>query len=368
MIACVILPTYNERENIPVIVPAIFSQGSQVSTHEIHVLVVDDNSPDGTREIVTELMRQYENLHLISGPKKGLGEAYKKGIAYAMQTLHPDLILEMDADLQHDPALIPLFIHLTSYGFSLVIGSRFAPGGDTPNFSFRRRMMSLFGNWLIRFIGGLPRIHDCTSGYRCIRAELLQKCNLSFLSTRGYSFQSSLLCELLRNGARVVEIPIIFPDRIHGSSKLSLQDQLEFLLNIPKIRFRNSEEYMIYCFIGFLGFVFHLLTYLLLSRMFVFPLYIAALLSIEFSVLFNFVLYECREKGKLFPDRFEKKKFIRFQRLSLPGAIMHYLIFLSAVYYFAFSDIPAFLAGIFTGIIINYSVHSFRRWKSGDGV
>ncbi len=362
MIACVVLPTYNEVKNIPLIIPAIFAQSSKIQTHELHVLVVDDNSPDGTQDAVSELMKNFPNLHLISGPKKGLGKAYKRGIEHALKILNPDLILEMDADMQHDPELIPLFITLTNYGFSLVIGSRFAPGGDTPNFSFRRRMMSLFGNWLIRFVGGLPRIHDCTSGYRCIKAEILKKCNLSFLSTRGYSFQSSLLCELLRNRARVVEIPIVFPDRIHGDSKLSLQDQVEFLLNIPKIRFRNSKEYLVYCFTGIIGLVFHMAFYCLLTRLMRIPFEIASLFSIESSIVFNFVLYKRIMKPES-PDIVSKKELGLFHLFSGMGGVANYFILLILVYLFGFWDITANLIGIAAGIVINYSVHSFWKWK-----
>jgi dolichol-phosphate mannosyltransferase len=242
MIACIVLPTYNEADNITVIIPKIFKQQKRIESHKLHVLVVDDNSPDGSRYVVEDLMPNYPGLHLITGPKQGLGEAYKRGITWTIDNINPDLIFEMDADLQHDPDLIPLFITLTGYGYSVVIGSRFAPGGSTPDFSFRRRLISRVGNWMVRFIGGIPRITDCTSGYRCIKAELISKCDLSYLSSKGYSFQSSFLCELILNGARVVEIPIIFPDRKIGKSKLSLRDQVEFLLNIPRLRFNKKRR------------------------------------------------------------------------------------------------------------------------------
>jgi dolichol-phosphate mannosyltransferase len=252
-VACVILPTYNEAENIGIIIPWLFRQESKIPSHELHVLVVDDNSPDGTQREVRKCMKNFSNLHMINGQKKGLGTAYMRGIEHAVKILNPDVILQMDADLQHSPDLIPLFITLTTNGFSLVIGSRFIAGGSTPDFSLTRRLQSIFGNWLIRFLGGLPRIHDCTSGYRCINTELLKRCDLSFLSTRGYTFLSSLLFELLRNGAQVIEVPITFHDRTQGKSKLSFRDRLEFLVNIFKIRFRKSEEFFKFCIIGGTG-------------------------------------------------------------------------------------------------------------------
>ena len=237
-VACVILPTYNEVENVTQVIPAVFQQAAKISgSHELHVLVVDDDSPDGTHAAVKKLQRQYKNLHVIGGMKRGLGDAYKRGIKYALKHLSPDVIIQMDADGQHDPEKLPQFIALSNSGISLVIGSRLAPGGETPDFSLWRKFLSHFGNWLIRSLGGVRKIHDCTSGYRCIKADVVKKCDLTRLSTRGYSFQSSLLSELLRNNATFIEIPILFKPRMHGISKLAFRDQLEFLLNIVKIRF-----------------------------------------------------------------------------------------------------------------------------------
>jgi dolichol-phosphate mannosyltransferase len=240
--ACVVLPTYNETENIKVVIPLIFKQAENILTHQLHVVVADDNSPDGTAESVRQLMATFPNLHLSSGEKKGLGEAYKRGIAFALQEVCPDIVFEMDADLQHDPALLPLFVVLANFGFSLVIGSRFLPSGSTPNFPWYRRLISLVGTRLVRIFGRLPALTDCTSGFRCIKADVLAKCNLAGLASRGYAFQSSLLCELIRNGARVVEIPILFDERKWGSSKLSLSDQMEFLSNLLKMRFRKPVD------------------------------------------------------------------------------------------------------------------------------
>jgi dolichol-phosphate mannosyltransferase len=239
---CVVMPTYNEITNLRDLLPQILKVAENIPTHELHIIVVDDNSPDGSGSMVSELARQEPRIHLSSGEKVGLGEAYKRGIAYAMTTLKPDLIIQMDADHQHDPALLPLFVKLTEYGFTLVIGSRFAPGADNPGLSFVRRLISRMGTILVRLAAGLPPLHDCTSGYRCIDAKSLAQLNLGPLATRGYSFQSSLLSELVRNGARVVEIPIIFGPRAHGSSKLRIHDQIEFLTNLGRLWLRRMQH------------------------------------------------------------------------------------------------------------------------------
>ena len=235
-IACVCLPTYNEAENVRIVIPRIFQQAVKIPTHDLHVAVMDASSPDGTASVVRELMDGYPNLHLLTGEKRGLGDAYKRAMAYALTQLHADLIFEMDADLQHDPSLLPSFAKLAIDGFSLVIGSRFISGGSVLNFPWYRKLISVLGTRLVRLFGALQPLTDCTSGYRCIRADILAKCDLRGLAAWGYSFQSALLCELIRNGARVIEIPIVFHERTQGESKLSLRDQTEFLVNLFKLR------------------------------------------------------------------------------------------------------------------------------------
>jgi dolichol-phosphate mannosyltransferase len=237
--ACIVLPTFNEADNVRVLLPRIFAVAARITSHEVHVLVVDDASPDGTQEVVRRLMEREPRLHLVTGRKQGLGVAYQRGFAHALAAFDPELIVQMDADLQHPPALLPLFFDLARHGYSVVIGSRFAPGGATPDFSWRRRLLSRVGNALVRTLGGLPRLRDLTSGYRCIRADLLGRVDLRHLSTRGYAFQTSLLSELLRVGARPIEVPMIFGQRGHGASKLTLRDQLEFVANLLCLRCRR---------------------------------------------------------------------------------------------------------------------------------
>jgi dolichol-phosphate mannosyltransferase len=239
-IGCVCLPTYNEAENVKIVIPRTFEQAIRIPTHDLHVVVIDDNSPDGTAAVVREFMAEFPNLHLLTGEKKGLGEAYKRGIAYALKDLHADLIFEMDADLQHDPSLLPDFAKLANDGFSLVIGSRFISGGSTPRFPWQRKMISLLGTRLVRLFGGLDDLTDCTSGFRCIRADLFTTFALADLASHGYSFQSALLCELIRNGARVIEVPIVFHERKQGESKLSFRDQVEFISNLFRLRFKRA--------------------------------------------------------------------------------------------------------------------------------
>ena len=220
----------------------IFQEAAKIPTHELHVLVVDDHSPDGSADYVRSVMGLYPRLHLLTRERNGLGAAYKHGIEHAIETLHPEFILQMDADFQHDPAQLPELIRLCNEGYDLVIGSRFVAGTNIPGLSWQRKLISLAGTRLIWWFGGIPHIQDCTSGFRCIRAELIPKCNFGPYSTRGYSFQSWFLCELLRNRARYIEIPIVFPLRVYGSSKLTSRDKFEFLVSLLHLPFRSKNR------------------------------------------------------------------------------------------------------------------------------
>jgi len=242
-IACLVLPTYNERGNLAIVLPQILDQAKRIPTHDLHVLVVDDNSPDGTADFVREAMPNHPELHLLTGEKRGLGDAYLRGMAHAMDRLAPALLLEMDADGQHDPALIPEFIKLCAEGQSrLVIGSRFLPGAALQEFGPLRRALSHTGSFLVRLCGGVGPVSDCTSGYRCFSAELLRACDFGHLPTRGYSFQTALLFELVRHGAEVVEIPLVFAPRMHGESKLKLRDCVEFVITLVALTMRRFQS------------------------------------------------------------------------------------------------------------------------------
>ena len=241
-IACVVLPTYNEAGNLRTVLARILEQAGRIQTHDLHVLVMDDNSPDGTADVVREAMPDNPRLHLITGKKRGIGDAYKRGMAYAMNNLGAVLVLEMDADGQHDAALLPDFIRLcTAEENRLVIGSRFLPGAALPEFGPMRRALSYTGSFLTRLCAGVGPVTDCTSGYRCIPGDLLRRCRLDFyrLPTRGYSFQTALLFELVRHGAKVVEVPLVFAPRLHGESKLKLRDCMEFLVTLGGLTVRR---------------------------------------------------------------------------------------------------------------------------------
>jgi dolichol-phosphate mannosyltransferase len=361
--ACFILPTYNEQANIQGTIEAIFDQQTRVSGYKFRILVIDDNSSDGTQETVNNLIEEHDSLHMITGEKVGLGDAYKRGFHHALTTFKPDVIFQMDSDGQHDPNLIPDFIAQIKRGYTLVIGSRFVKGGSTPEFSLRRKFISKLGNLLVRYVGGVRHIKDCTSGYRCISAPYIEKCNLGFLATRGYSFQSSLICELVAQGAKSKEIPIVFTQRNAGESKLSFKDQIEFLLNIPKLGFHSHKDFVKYSIVGCSGVLINLGGYILLTRHIGMAEEIAPLLSIEASLLSNFFLNNFWTfKTRIIHTGFVSRLF-QFHLVAGVSGVINYAVFFLAYKSLIMNDILANLLGIGAAAILNYLINSNWTWK-----
>ena len=361
---CFVLPTYNEEENIGNIIQQILKEEKSQSKHTFTILVVDDNSTDETQTIVQNYISSNSKVHLVTGQKKGLGDAYKRGFKYALNDLKADLIFQMDSDGQHDTSLIPDFVSYIEEGKDVVIGSRFVEGGTTPDFSFSRLLMSKVGNLLVRYVGGITQLQDCTSGYRAIRASYLKDLDFSYLSTRGYSFQSSLICDLAWRGADISEIPIEFSSRQGGDSKLALRDQIEFLLNIPRLGFRNLEDFMKYSLVGVSGVFVNLGLYLFLTRYYEISEVVAPLIAIESALISNFILNNFWTFGKRVTQSRIRVKFIKFHLVSGLSALINYSVFLALFLVFGLFDILANLIGIGLAAIVNYLINSNWTWKN----
>lgn len=217
----VVIPTFNEAGNIDMLLDRLF--GLNIPT--LHVLIVDDNSPDGTAGLVARRSRHEPRLHLLHREKKmGLGTAYVAGFKFALQNGF-DLIFEMDADLSHNPDDIPRFLSKTGE-FDLVIGSRYLTGVNVTNWPLSRLLLSLFANAYTRIITRMP-ILDCTSGFKCFHRRVLEAITLDHIVSNGYAFQIELHYKAWRKGFRICEIPIVFTERLAGKSKMSRQIQLE---------------------------------------------------------------------------------------------------------------------------------------------
>lgn len=234
----IIIPTYNEYENLRPLLQEIFSYAPAAD-----VLIVDDNSPDGTGRLADEIHAENALVNVLHrAGKLGLGTAYIAGFKYAVEHGY-DAAFEMDADFSHDPRYLPDFLNKIEDA-DLVIGSRYVEGGGTPNWSLLRRFISGGGNIFARFMLGIP-VHDCTAGYRCYRRHVLESIELDSIESQGYAFQVELAYRVYKRGFKIVETPIIFMDRRVGKSKMSRTIFLEGFTWVIRARFskalRNSK-------------------------------------------------------------------------------------------------------------------------------
>lgn len=235
--ALIVMPTYNEIQNIEVILEKIFSLNLALD-----ILIVDDSSPDKTYEKVQELIdiNTYENQLslIIRKNKEGLGKAYIEGFKYALNKDYK-YIIEMDADLSHNPKYLHTFLEQIKEN-DLVIGSRYVEGGGVENWSLFRKLISFGGSFYSRMLLGI-KIQDVTGGFKCFRREVLEKINLDGLITTGYAFQIEMNYRASLMNYRIKEIPIIFEDRVAGKSKMSKKIFIEALLKVVVLRWHKKE-------------------------------------------------------------------------------------------------------------------------------
>lgn len=225
----VIIPTYNERENIEKIVPLAIEKDPS-----IHVLIVDDNSPDGTGEIADSMSKENDRLFVIHRPNKsGLGTAYITGFKFALQRSY-DYIFEMDSDFSHDPKYIPHFLEAIKDA-DLILGSRYISGVNVINWPMSRLLLSYYANVYSRVITGLP-VKDATGGFKCYRREVLEAIDLDKVKSNGYSFQIEMSFRAWKKGFRIKEVPIVFEDRRAGQSKMSKKIVREAVWMVWRLR------------------------------------------------------------------------------------------------------------------------------------
>ena len=234
----VIIPTYNERDNIAALVKRILALPL-----DLHVIIVDDNSPDGTGYIVKQLATENEEVHAIYRPGKlGLGSAYIAGFKLGLD-LGAERLLTMDADFSHNPAYIPDLINLATH-YHITIGSRYMVGGGVENWGLHRRLLSLGANTFARSLLGL-HVSDCTAGFRCYHHEVLLNIDLDQIFSNGYSFLVEMLFECQRKGFLIGETPIVFIDREQGASKISGREifkAINTVLRLAAIRAKPNQD------------------------------------------------------------------------------------------------------------------------------
>jgi dolichol-phosphate mannosyltransferase len=229
----VVLPTYNEAENIVEVLDLV-----RAAAPEADVLVVDDGSPDGTGDLAERWGRDHGGASVLRREgKQGLGSAYRAGFTHGLE-LGYGILIEMDSDLQHDPSMLPALIHAVQDGADLAIGSRYVPGGAVPGWKLSRRVISQGGNLYAALVLGM-HVRDSTAGFRAYSADALRQIDLSRIKADGYGFQIEMAYSVDRNGGRIVEVPITFADRIRGTSKMSTRIVVEALLLVTWWGFRD---------------------------------------------------------------------------------------------------------------------------------
>lgn len=380
--AIVIIPTYNERENVQVVIPALAKVFKTITNWNMGVLVVDDTSPDKTYEVVKKLTSKYSFLKLlINKQKAGLGGAYLKGMTEAFENLGADVVFEFDADLSHDPEKIPELLTKIEEGYDLVLGSRYVKGGSIPqDWGLHRKLLSITGNLFIMFVLTDFRIRDWTAGYRAITKKVYQAVHPEMDSHRftGYTFQIGFLHKTVRKGFSVAEVPIHFIDRTEGESKLGPEYIKNTLIYILKVRLNEIVNHRVFkfAFVGGVGALIQLSTLGLWRS--VLPFQLAFFMSVETAILSNFALnnawtFSDRKLGLLqIPG-----KFLQFNLASAGSIVIQQLVALVgefAIGLFALFTIPVIgliidmghvyaIIGILLGMFWNFFAYTTFIWK-----
>lgn len=359
----VILPTYNESGNIGDLIEEIQKVFKKISNYALEILVVDDNSPDGTAQIVKEVIKKYSNIKLITGEKKGLGSAYVRGMRYAINKMGADIFFEMDADFSHDPNLIPDFIQRIETGADFVIGSRYITGGSIPKqWGTERKIFSITGNLIVRFGLMLLRVKDWTSGYRAVKKEVFEAVDGNLDKYTGYTFQVAFLHRAIQNGFNVAEIPLKFIDRKYGKSKIIPS---EYIKNVFIYIFLNSS-FIKFLIVGSIGFVIQTLIAKVLIEIEGHP-GLSVSIAAEFAIISNFTFNQfwTFSHKKIVGKRSIFAKFVQFNLASLGAIIIQGIAVTIGTTFFGRDSWFIFMVVSIILLVIPYSYSMYHKviWK-----
>ena len=375
--AVVILPTYNERENIGGLIDKVEEQFKKIKNYSMHILVVDDNSPDGTQKVIQTSMSKYRNVSLLTGEKEGLGKAYIRGMDYAIKNLKADVIFEMDADFSHNPRKVPQLLKKLDQGFDIVIGARYIKGGSIPqNWGLHRKILSSLGNTMVRSLLMRFDVHDWTSGFRAIKSKVYQDIRSKLTEFTGYTFQVAFLHKALEKKAKIAEIPIHFIDRRYGKSKVGPEYVKNLLKYLAHQTITNPPRFLKFLVVGGFGFIIQFISFRIF-RSFDFRPSIATALSAEIAIVSNFIwnnLWTFAERritslGRLI------YKFLEFNLTSLGSLLIQAGVSEAGTRIFGivpvvslkgfslFSDDIYLMIGILIGLVWNYTMYNLVIWR-----
>lgn len=378
-----VIPTYNEVGNVGPVTHALSKIFRECKGYNMHILFVDDNSPDGTSKEIDRLIKKYPFVHLLNNKRKGgLGHAYKKGFVVAIDKYHADILFEFDADLQHDPSIIPAMLKSIESGADLVLGARYIKGGGIPRtWPFHRKFLSIMGNQFIRFVMGNFKVHDWTTGYRAIKSTVvLDILNIMHNAAfHGYTWQIGFLVKTLQKGYKVSEVPFHFRDRTAGHSKLGPEYIFNTMRYIMKARFEEIIRSRVFKFVVVGGFgALVQFVFLYLYRQFIPSFQLAFFLSVETAIVSNFIwsnLWTFKDR-KLTASQIPLK-FIQFNLASAGSILIQQTVaflgerFIGLIPLFTLPIIRMSIdtgmmfavAGILMGMFWNFFAYSKFVWK-----
>lgn len=370
----ILLPTYNERENIEVLLDALHKEAKGISHHVYSYLVVDDLSPDGTGDIIRAYQKTHKDTYLLEEKKEGLGKALLRGMTYAVEKLHADYILQMDCDLSHDPARVPIFIKEIDNGADFVVGSRYIKGGSIPsNWGIHRKIFSVVGNAIVRFGLGFTYVHDWTGGFRAYAVKYYHQLKDQMKTYGGYVFQIAFLHKAIQKGAHVVEVPIHFTDRKFGHSKIAPAEYIKnVLLYVGTARLNTivHGSFGKFLVVGGFGFVINAVLLVVFREWVGLSPTIANLIGAAAAIFSNFNLnniWTFKEK-KITSVSMYFKKLVQFYGTSLVGVVviqtgtiaLGVRLFGDSLYFIYF------LVGTGLLLIWNYTIYSRVIWKKRE--
>ncbi len=371
----IIIPTYNERENIEKMIEVLEEQiFPQIKNHKMEILIVDDNSPDGTAEVVREKMKRYSGIELSLGEKKGLGAAYKRGMRYAMEKMKADAVVEFDADFQHDPAYIIDLVKKFDEGYDHVIGSRFAKGGSIPsNWSLYRKFLTKYGGLFSRtvlFFPNINRVRDVSTGLKLTRVKgVLEKINFERVGD-GFFYKTQILYQLVNLGVKITEIPIRFKIREKGESKISSQEVLRTFLGVIELRLTDPKmlRFIKFGIVGFVGYLVNASTLFLFANILHFAEWLSWALSTELAIISNFTWNNIWTFKEVEIRGFKNiiKKFFQFNGTSIGALLIQTTAGTLGVKILgpSFRQILLPFIIIFLVIPYNYTMYNVFIWKT----
>lgn len=375
MKAVVIIPTYNEKGNIEKLIDILEKEVfPNVKNHDMNILVADDNSPDGTGNIVKGLMKKWKNLYINSGEKIGLGAAYVRAMSYAIEKLDADVVFEMDADFFHDPYKVPDFLKKIDEGYDFVVGTRYSGGGGIPkNWPLNRKLLSIIGNLIVRVVFTRFSIHDWTGGYRALKKEVFLKEKEKLIPLKGYRFQVGFLHMAVQDGFKIAEVPFQATDRTMGRSKMArgetIVNTLEYVFYSRFIELATGS-FGKFLVVGGTGFIINTFVYWFLVNHSTLSLVLANTAGAELAIFSNYNLnnvWTFGERRAQGATSYFTKMLYFFLTSNIGvwifqnGTIKLGDILYGRTYYFEY-----YIIGTFLLLIWNFTVYSKFIWKKSS--